>query len=101
MTDLYVDADAIARFAEKIGEPSGLASDATAGVTYHSTWCRISDEADGEIFRNFTGLAADAYSAVDSALSHLQTVLRDTGLELAATAEFYDTTDHETASEMD
>ncbi|QGH69106.1 type VII secretion target [Pseudactinotalea sp. HY158] len=100
MADLYVDPEAITRFAQAVGDPAGLSSDASRGQTYHSSWCRVPGGSSG-IFANFTGIAEGAYAAVDEALTHLRTVLRDTGRELAASAEFYENTDHHTAAEMD
>lgn len=100
MSEFYVDPTAISRFATATGN-DGLAGDADQSVTYHSTYCTIPSDANGVVFQNFSGIAADCRAGVDEALTHLRTLLRTSSSELTATAAYYRDTDATTAAQLD
>lgn len=98
MTSFYADAAQVQAFSTTVSDLSGGVATAK---TYASTWTPVSGGEDGWIFANFAGAAEGIESGVAAALTHLQTLTRESAAELADTATYYETTDAEQAAVLD
>ncbi|TDE95091.1 hypothetical protein EXU48_10050 [Occultella glacieicola] len=100
MGEFYVEHQAVRTFGTTIGK-DGLGGDAGEAKTYHSTWAEIPADAGTGIFANFRGIATDAFSSADSAIGHLKRILNASGTELESAADMYQTTDEQSAADLD
>jgi hypothetical protein len=100
MAEFYVDHEAVRRFGTAIGA-DGLGGDAGEAKTYHGTWAEIPSDAGTGIFANFRGIATNAFSSADAALGHLKRILNASGTELGDAADMYQTTDEQSAADLD
>lgn len=77
-----------------------LSSDTSNADSYASTYLDLSGE-DGRLFFHVDNVCRDVRARVDDVISRLASVLTDSGLELRATATWYDETDAATRERMD
>lgn len=98
MTAFYADPQQIRTFGTGI---SALSDGVSTAKSYVSTWTTVSGGEDGWIFFNFAGAAEGIQSGVQAALTHLQTLTRESAAELADTASHYETVDAVRAGELD
>lgn len=98
MAQFYADHEAVRRFGSTV---SNQVAGAHQAATYASTWVRVPENSDGEIFRNFIGTAREVESAVGAALERLRAILDASGAELADAADLYRDTDTATAAALD
>lgn len=79
---------------------SSWADDTSVATAYASSHLHL-EWSDAMMFQPVVQVNDSVVSAVDNALARIRTVAEASGLELAATAKMYDTTDHHVAEGLD